>query len=53
MVEKEESGDNQFTELVTYLTKNKESRDQALDIIMAFTTTMVNRRCFIDTDIIK
>lgn len=33
--------------------KNKESRDAALDIILAFTTTMVNRRNFIPTDVDK
>jgi hypothetical protein len=52
MVE-QENPNNQYKEIVEYLTKNKESRDAALDIILSFTTTMVNRRNFIDTEVTK
>lgn len=52
MVE-ESNANDQFKEIVSFLGANKESRDQALDIILAYTTTMVNRRKFIETDVDK
>ena len=39
--------------IISFLTKNKESRDEALDIILAFTTTMVHRKKFKNTDVVK
>ena len=52
-IEEKSPETNQFEEIVSFLTKNKESRDEALDIILAFTTTMVNRKKFKNTDVVK
>lgn len=52
MVEETNPSD-QFKEIVSFLSANKESRDHALDIILAYTTTMVNRRNFLETDVDK
>ncbi len=42
----------QMAEIVEFLDQ-KQARDQALDIILSFTKTMVNRRNFLKTDVIK
>ena len=41
-----------MAEIVEFLDQ-KQARDQALDIILSFTKTMVNRRNFLKTDVIK
>ena len=43
----------QVKELVGFLSTNKEARDQALDVILSYTKIMVQRRAFLETDIIK
>jgi hypothetical protein len=40
-------------EIVDFLSTNREARDEALTIILSFTATMVNRRKFLPTDVIK
>jgi hypothetical protein len=51
--EAKNTAENQFKEIVSFLAINKESRDEALTIVLQFTTTMVNRRNWIDTDVDK
>lgn len=45
--------EKEILEIVSFLNKNKDSRDEAMTIILTYTTTMVNRRLFIDTDVDK
>lgn len=40
-------------EIVDFLDTTTEARNQALDIILSFTKTMVNRKNFAKTDVIK
>ena len=44
---------NPMQEIVDFLSSNREARDEALKIILSFTATEVNRRQFIQTDVIK
>jgi hypothetical protein len=44
---------DQFKEIVSYLSKNRESRVEALNIILSFSTTVENRQNWTNTDVIK
>ena len=44
---------DQMKEIVDFLSTNREARDEALSIILSFTATEVNRRKFLESDVIK
>ena len=44
---------DQMQEIVSFLSTNREARNEALTIILSFTATEVNRRKFLNTDVIK
>ena len=43
----------QFKEIVKFLSANRESRDEALTIIMNFTANYEQRRLWVDTEVDK